>query len=43
MLSYNLLKYYLVLLKNFKTIINSANSLNEKYPNNKWNEFLTTK
>ena len=43
MLSYNLLKYYLVLINGYKATIGSVAGLNEKYPNLKWNEFATTK
>lgn len=42
MLSYNLTKYYLVLLKSFKDSLNK-NDLNQRYPNLKWNEVLNTK
>jgi hypothetical protein len=42
MLSYNLLKYYLVLLKNFKEGLNK-NDLNQLYPGLKWGEFMATK
>lgn len=42
MLSFNLLKYYIVLLRGFKEGLNSA-SLNQQYPGLKWNEFLNSK
>ena len=42
MLSYNLLKYYVILLRKFKGGLNSK-SLSERYPNLKWNEYTKTK
>lgn len=42
MLSYNLTKYYLVLLRNFKEGLNK-NELNARYPGLKWNEVINTK
>ena len=41
MLSYNTLKYYIVLLRKFKSILNK-NSLNQIYPNMKWNQYVAT-
>ena len=35
MLSYNTLKYYIVLLKKFKAHLNS-NALSQLYPNMRW-------
>ena len=42
MLSYNTLKYYIVLLRKFKNNLNS-NTLNQLYPNMRWNEYSGTK
>jgi hypothetical protein len=42
MISYNLTKYYLVLLRSFKDGLNK-NELNQRYPGLKWNEVLNTK
>ncbi len=42
MLSYNLTKYYLILLKTFKDGLNK-NELNQQYPGLKWNEVLSSK
>ena len=42
MLSYNTLKYYIVLLKKFKTHLNS-NALSQLYPNMRWGEYEKTK
>jgi hypothetical protein len=42
MLSYNLLKYYIVLLRSFRDSLNK-NELIQRYPGLKWNEVLTTK
>ena len=42
MLSYNLLKYYVILLRKFKGGLNSK-SLSERYPNLKWSEYTKTK
>jgi hypothetical protein len=42
MLSFNLLKYYIVLLRKFQAGLNK-NSLNERFPNMKWNEYVSTK
>ena len=42
MLSYNLMKYYLILLKEFKEGLNKE-SLNDRYPGKKWVEYLGTK
>jgi hypothetical protein len=42
MLSYNLLKYYLVLLKNFKEGLNKTD-LNQAYPGLKWGEYQASK
>jgi serine/threonine protein kinase len=41
MLSYNTLKYYIVLLRKFKEMLNK-NALNQQYPNRKWNEYVNT-
>lgn len=35
MLSYNIMKYYVILLRKFKSTLN-PNSLNTLYPNHKW-------
>jgi hypothetical protein len=43
MLAYNLLKYYIILLKNFKNSLLNKNELNALYPNLKWADFLVTK
>lgn len=42
MLSYNLLKYYIVLLRTFRDGLNK-NDLIQRYPGLKWQEVLTTK
>jgi len=42
MIAYNLLKYYVVLLRNFREGLNK-NDLNARYPNLQWNEYTTTK
>jgi uncharacterized protein YdcH (DUF465 family) len=42
MLAYNLLKYYIVLLKNFKDSLNK-NELNLMYPGLKWSDFVCTR
>jgi hypothetical protein len=42
MLSYNLLKYYIVLLRAFRDSLNK-NELSQRYPGLKWQEFLTSK
>jgi serine/threonine protein kinase len=42
MLSYNLLKYYIVLLRAFRDGLNK-NDLTQRYPGLKWQEVLTTK
>lgn len=42
MLSYNILKYYVILLRKFKSGLN-PNSLNDLYPNLKWNDYCKTK
>jgi hypothetical protein len=42
MLVYNLKKYYIVLLRKFRQGLNK-NSLKDRYPNLKWDEFTTTK
>lgn len=41
MLSYNVLKYYIVLLRNFKASLN-ANSLNNLHPGLKWADYIKT-
>ena len=41
MLSYNLMKYYVVLLRKFKGLLNK-NSLNERYPHMRWTEYVST-
>jgi len=41
MLTYNVLKYYIVLLRKFKKNLNK-DSLNQLYPNMKWNGYITT-
>lgn len=42
MLSYNLLKYYIVLLRGFRDSLNK-NDLAQRYPGLKWTEVLSTK
>lgn len=42
MLSYNLLKYYIVLLRSFKDGLNK-NDLSQRHPGLKWGEVLATK
>lgn len=38
-LTYNLLKYYLILMRRFKEKL-TENELNEKYPGLQWNHFV---
>lgn len=42
MLSYNILKYYVILLRKFKSGLN-PNSLNSLYPHLKWSDYSKTK
>ncbi len=42
MLTFNLLKYYIILLTKFRDSLDST-SLNKLYPNLRWNEFVLTK
>ena len=42
MLSYNLMKYYVVLLRKFKKMLNK-DSLNERFPHMRWTEYVGTK
>lgn len=41
MISYNLVKYYIVLLRKFKGLLN-PNSLNQRFPNMKWQQYSAT-
>ena len=41
MISYNLVKYYIVLLRKFKGLLNT-NSLNQRFPNMKWQQYSAT-
>jgi hypothetical protein len=41
MISYNAFKYYIVLLRKFKEMLNK-DDLNKQYPNKKWNEYVST-
>lgn len=41
MLSYNVLKYYIILLRKFRSGL-GLNALNTRYPNLKWNEYSKT-
>lgn len=41
MISYNLVKYYIVLLRKFKGLLN-INSLNQRFPNMKWQQYSAT-
>ena len=38
MLNYNLLKYYVILLRRFKKDL-SVEALDKKYPNKRWKEY----